>query len=182
MGFLDLVKGKFGSSGKRIKDDEITSYLKASRDNLKLASDQIGKFLETMRDFQPARRHEELYYVEVREKLVGMKSGMNKGLVFLDERMNNTYNTMNAVKSPEQLKDMIGTWVKNIKADDDKVYDILKILQVEMWSPDKLSRGFPVPMNKGMVLGHLTNSVGYLTEAKNQIDSYIVNNVVPEVD
>ncbi len=172
MGFLDIVKQGFGSSKRRVKDEELNGYLKATRENLKLASDSLGKFLEGMRDFHPARRHEEIYHNEVRGKIVNMRSGVHHGLIFLDERMNNTINTMNTIRNPDQLKTMIEGWVKNIKTEDEKVYDILKILQVEMWSDDKAKRGFPVPRNKDTICSNLTNAVGYLSEAKNNLDSY----------
>lgn len=182
MGFLDTIKNRFGSSGIKIKQEDLNAYLKASRDNLKLAHENIGRFLESMRDFQPARRHEPLYHEQVKEKLIGMRAGMHKGLIFFDERMNNTINTMNLIKTPDQLKGLMNEWIKNIQAGDDKVYDILKILKVEMWDEEKIKRGFPVPMNKDMVCSYLVNAVTYLNQAKGSLDNYIayssMNNTV----
>lgn len=180
MGFLDSLKGKFSSSHKKVRDEELNGYLRASRDNLKLASEQISKFFESLRDFQPARRHEELYREEVKNRLAGMRSGISKGLIFLDERMNNSINTMNTIKNAEQLRDMVVAWMKTIKADDEKVYDVIKILQVEMWGQDKISRGFPVPTSKDMTIGYLNSAVNYLTEARNQLDTYVAITNVPE--
>jgi len=97
----------------------------------------------------------------------------NDGIIFIDERMNNTINTLNAIKNPDQLRDLISGWTKNIQANDEKVYDILKILQIEMWGDDKIKRGFPVPMNKDMVCGYLINAVNYLYQARSNLDSYI---------
>ncbi|MBS3152807.1 hypothetical protein J4230_05355 [Candidatus Woesearchaeota archaeon] len=173
MGFLDTIKNRFIYSNNRINEEEIHSYLRSSKDSLKSAYENIGKFLEAMRDFQPARRHEPLYYEQVKERLVSMRSGINKGIIFIDERMNNTINTLNAIKNPDQLRDLISGWTKNIQANDEKVYDILKILQIEMWGDDKIKRGFPVPMNKDMVCGYLINAVNYLYQARSNLDSYI---------
>ncbi|MBI2148054.1 hypothetical protein HYU23_00080 [Candidatus Woesearchaeota archaeon] len=173
MGFLDTIKSRFMSSSNRISDEELNGYLKSTKDNLKLASENIGKFLEAMRDFQPARRHEPLYYEEVKNRLIHMRSGIRNGVVFADERMNNTINTLNSIKNSDQLRDMIIAWSKNIQANDDKVYDILKILQVEMWGEEKLKRGFPVPsLGKDAVCGYLVSAVNYLNSAKSNIDTY----------
>ncbi len=172
MGFLDFVKNKVGTSDKKGKNDEVQSYLLSARNNLKLASDHVHKFLDGVRDFQPAKRHEELYYNEVRQRLVAMRQGMHKGLALLDERMGNEINTMNPIKNTDQLKDMISQWIKSISTNDEKVYDILKILTVEMWAPEKITRGFPSPLNKDAVCGYLTSAVSYLAEAKNSLENY----------
>ena len=178
MGVFDKLKEKLGSSNKVRKDEELGGYLKAARDNLKLASDSVAKFLDGVRDFQPARRHEPLYYEEVKEKLVNMRGGMNKGLVFLDERLKNTINTLGYVKNYDQLKDMLDSWSKSIQANDDKVYDILKILQVEMWDQEKIKRGFPVPHSKDMLCGYLISAVAYMRDAKASLENYNASNVV----
>ena len=177
MSILDSIKGKLGSSKKVRREEELNGYLKASRDNLKLASDSVSRFLESVRDFQPARRHEPLYHEEVKGRLVNMKNLMNKGLVFLDEKMNNTINTLGYVKNTDQLKEMIDGWIKTIQANDEKVYDVLKILQVEMWSQDKINRGFPAPVSKDMACNNLINAVNYLRDAKIHLETYITANV-----
>lgn len=180
MGFVDFMKGKLATSSKRVNEEELHSYLSAARGNLKLASDYLGKFLNDVRDFYPAKRHEELYHAEVKQKLVAMKSGLNKGLVFLDERMGNEINTLNTVKSPNQLKDMVSDWIRTIKADDEKVYDVLKILQIEMWGEEKIKRGFPAPKNKEIVCGYLVSALNYLNEAKLNVDQYMTMNSLPD--
>ncbi len=173
MGFLDSIKGKLGSSKKIRREEELNGYLKACRDNLKLSSDSISRFLESVRDFQPARRHEPLYYEEVKGRLVHMKHEMNKGLIFLDERMKNTINTLGYVKNYDQLKIMIDSWIKTIQSNDEKVYDILRILQVEMWSQEKIKRGFPIPTSKDMACSNLINAVNYLKDSKIHLETYI---------
>lgn len=179
MGLLDSLKNKLNSSNRKAREEELNGYLKSTKDNLKVAYDNIGRFLEGTRDFQPARRHEELYHDEVKNRLVGMRASMRNGLIFLDERMNNTVNTMNHVKSPNQLKDLMSGWIKSIQANDDKAYDILKILQVEMWGTEKISRGFPAPTNRELLCGYLVSAASSLNESRNQIDLYITMSNVP---
>lgn len=180
MPFLNKLKEKFGFSDKRVRNQELGVYLKAGRDNLKLAFDCIGKFLDGVKDFQPAIRHQELYYGEVRQRLIDIRNGMRKGFVFIDERMNNEINTQNPIKSSDQLKQMVGEWSKTINANDDKVYDILKILNVEMWSEERGKRGFPVPQSKDYLCNNLGSAVNYLKEASNSLDQYSTMMNVPE--
>ena len=176
MGFLDKIKDKFSSSENKISQEQLNGYLKSTKTNLRGASDNINKFLDAMRDFQPARRHEALYYEQVRDKLVSMKAGVHRSFSFLDERMNNNINTLNTVKNPDQLRTMISDWIKNIQANDEKVYDILKILRDEMWSQDKINKHFPIPASKDMVLSYLINTVNYLRSARDSLDNYIAFN------
>src|SRR3989338_11624260 len=99
MGILDLIKNKLNSN-KRPRDEEFNSYLLGARNNMKLTSEYITRFLDSVKDFQPAKRHEELYHIEVRNRLLAIKSGLHKGMVFIDEKTNNEINTMNPIRSP----------------------------------------------------------------------------------
>ncbi len=180
MGFIDLIKGKLNSSRTKAKMEELNSYLLASKNNLKLAYENVGKFLDGVKDFQPARRHEALYHEEVRGRLISMRSGMRNCLIFLDERSNNTINTLNPIKSVDQLRQMLAEWHQNISADDEKTYGILKILQVEMWGAERVSRGFPVPRNKEILCGNLGTALTYMNEARSNLDAYASLNSLPE--
>lgn len=179
MPFLDKIKGTFAGSSQKLRDEELVSYLMGARDNLKLASEQLVQFLQSTREFEPAKRHQQVYHDDVKAKLVKMRSGMKISLAFLDERMNNVINTLGPVKNPEHLKDKIGEWISLLRSDDEKAKTVLQVLEVEMWSDARAKRGFPRPSNKDILCRHLHNVHSYLWEARNQLDHYVTMSGAP---
>lgn len=180
MGFLDKLKSRLGSSSSRSRD-ETSTHLVTARNNLKLAFDYIGNFFDDTKNFEPAIRHRELYFSEVLGKLKLMRGGIKSGISFLDEKLRNEINTQNSIRSIPQLKQIVEEWIKSLNSNDEKVYDIIKILEIEMWSEEKAKRGFPVPKNKEMVYSYLTKSLEHLREARTNLDNSMAFAAAPEV-
>ena len=181
MGILDSLKSKV--FGNQKKDNEgLTDNLSNAKTNLKAAYDYIGKFLDGTRDFQPANRHQALYNTEVKQRLVSMRNAMRNGLTFLDERLRHEINTKNPIIGPNQLKQLIDEWIKTLNSNDEKVYDIMRILTVEIWDDEKAKRGFPMPMNKELVCSYLTKVVDHLRNARGSLDNYVSLTNVPETN
>jgi len=172
MGVLDFIKGSFSSSNQRARDADMEIYLLNARNNLKLASEHIVKFLQETKDFNPALRHRRLYIEEIIGKLNLIRGGVRGGILFLDERMRNELNTQNPIRNVAQLKQVINEWIRTLNANDETKYDILKILNVEMWSEERASRGFPLPRNKGAVCSYLSKALEHFHEARNNLESY----------
>ncbi len=179
MGMLDFIKGSFSSSNQRVKDADMGVYLLNARNNLKLASEYITKFLQETRGFDPAIRHRQLYAEEIIAKLNLIKGGVRGGLHFLDEKTRNELNTQNPIRNVNQLKLMIDEWIRVLNANEDNKYDVLKILQVEMWGEDRAKRGFPVPSNKAAVCSYLNKTLEHFYEARNNIESYNTMEIAP---
>src|SRR3989344_2875051 len=156
MGLFDAIKDKFSGQKKdKQKEEELKSYLKSSHDNLKQSFDYLTKFLESMRGYQPARRHEALYFEGVKSRLISIRAGLGKGVSYLNEKMNNEINTLNDIKSPTQLVGLIGTWCNILKIDDENA-----------------KRGFPVPQNKELLLNYLDGSVTLMKEARDHLENF----------
>jgi len=174
MGLFDAIKDKFSGQKKdKQKEEELKSYLKSSHDNLKQSFDYLTKFLESMRGYQPARRHEALYFEGVKSRLISIRAGLGKGVSYLNEKMNNEINTLNDIKSPTQLVGLIGTWCNILKIDDENAKDyVLYYLKEEMWSEEKAKRGFPVPQNKELLLNYLDGSVTLMKEARDHLENF----------
>ena len=179
MGILDFIKRR---ESQRVNTESLSTYLLTARNNIKLASEHIGKFLQDTNDFEPASRHRALYQDEVVKKLKIVRGGILGGLIFIDERMRNELNTQNPIRNVNQLKLLVEEWIKTLDSSDEEVYDVLKILQVEMWSEDKARRGFPLPRNNELVCNYLTKTVDYLKEARDNLDNYSTLTNVPETD
>jgi len=173
MSFLKNLKEVF-SKNKNTgpSQEELGSYIQRSRDNLKQAGDYISRFLDGVRDFQPARRHQELFHAEVKNKLAIVKSGITKGVSYLDEKMGNSVNTMNTIRSVNQLSVLVSEWIVCLKKDDEKSQDLIKVVGIELWGEDRAKRGFPVPSNRDMLMSYLEGSLSMLREAKNNLETY----------
>jgi|GEM_PF-4957961 len=180
MGLFDKLKLGLNSSKKKEFEEHSFASFNGAKLNLKQASEFLGKFLDGVKDFQPARRHAEIYEIEVKEKIVRLRASLRNAIVFLDERSRNTVNTLNSLKSPEQLRNMIEGWIKLLDSGDENVPDILKILQIEMWSSEKLNRGFPAPTSKDLVCGYLITAVNYLREARNHLNEHLSISEAPD--
>ncbi len=179
MGVLDFIKGGFSSSAQRSRDADMDVYLLNSRNNLKLASEYVIKFLQETRGFDPAMRHRQLYAEEVIAKLNLIRGGVRGGLLFLDDKMQNELNTQNPIRNTDQLRAMINEWIRTLNANEENKYDVLKILNLEMWGEDRARRGFPVPRNKEMLFGYLNKALEHFSEARRNLDEYAVLDAVP---
>ncbi len=172
MGILDIFKKGISSLSNKPQED-LGQRFEPLKSNLKSASDFIAKFLEGVKEFQPAHRHFELYNHDVKNRLVNTRNGIKNSIIFINERSKNTINTLNPVKSYDQLRNMIDSWINLIKNDDEKSQDILKILEIEMWSEERARRNFPIPSNKVIVCGYLLSACSYLKQARDELDNYI---------
>ena len=112
-------------------------------------------------------------------------------------------NTVSSIKNPQHLHQLVDSWAKVIKAEEQKqqefdskellttyasqsndyipeesekqVNDIIGILKAEMWGSDRAKRGFPVPSNKDMLINVLENAVTKLREAKEHLNNYRIS-------
>ena len=198
MGIFDSLKGVFGNKTNMYNADS-DSYLVNAYACLKEAHDFLSKFLDSTKDFQPARRHEQIYNENVKGKLVLIKAWLSKGTYFLDDKLKNSMNTVSSIKNPQHLSQLVDSWIKVLKAEEKKqqefdnkellttyasnskeyneerteeINDIIGILRVEMWGSDRVKRGFPVPSNKEMLIGMLENATNKLREAKEHLNNY----------
>jgi hypothetical protein len=176
MGFWSFLKGE-GSANKS-NNHELNEHLNNAKTNLKSGSEFIAKFFEGVRDFQPAHRHADLYNLQVRGKLNDIRRDIRNGILFIDEKMENRVNTMNVIRSPEHLRDLLNLWIAAIKHDDEKTEDILKILEIEMWSDERAKRSFPIPKNKILVCGYLITAMNYLKQARDNLNNYLDANLI----
>ncbi len=173
MNFLQSIKNVFSiNKDIKINQEELLNYLQRSRQKLSYANDYINKFFEGVREFQPARRHIQLFNEEVKNKLLIIKSGISKGNAFLDNKMANSIDTMNTIRSMNQLSVLISEWIVCLKKDDENVQDLIKIVNIELWGEDRMKRGFPVPKNRDMLVSYLEGVVNVLKEAKQEIETY----------
>lgn len=173
MSFLDGIKNAFaGKKNQGPSHEELNSYLQKSRDNLKQSGDYINKFLEGVREFQPARRHEEMFKLDVKERLLVLKNGLSKGILFLNDKLGNTINTSNSIKSINQLSILISEWMIFLKRDDEKAQDLIKIVGTELWGEDRAKRGFPVPKNSDILISYLEGTHTMLTQSKQELENY----------
>ena len=201
MGIFESLKGVFNTK-TRIYNGDLDSYLANTQSCLKEAQDFLTKFLEYTKNFQPARRHEQVYNENVKGKLVLISAWLNKSIYFLDDKLNNSMSTVSNIKNPHHLHQLVDSWVKVIKAEEKKqqefdskelfttyasqskdyneelsqeqVNDIIGILKVEMWGSDRAKRGFPVPNNKEILINLLENVVNKLKEAKENLNNYSI--------
>ena len=126
-----------------------------------------------MRGYNPARRHEALYHEGVKSRLIAIRSGLGKGAAYLKEKTENEINTLNDIKNPDQLINLIGTWCSILKLDDENAKDyVLYYLREEMWSEERAKRGFPVPSNKELLLTYLDGSVTLMKEAREHLENF----------
>ncbi len=206
MGLFTDIKSALLGTNKENKMPNLDEYLTNARASLKQASDSLSNFLSGIKNFRPARRHEQLFSESIYSRASLVKAWTVRGITFLDERLNNTINTANYIKSAEQLSSMINDWVKVIRIEqiqtpsipdnaqkDFMVYtnlkyndqeneeklpeDILGILKVELWSDKRLSRGFPAPDNKELLLSNLENAYSKLKETQGYLLDYNAQNI-----
>jgi len=116
MGFLDNIKSVFGQKTKVYNDNSI--HLVNAQISLKEANEFLTKFLDNTRDFHPAKRHEQLYAENIKGKLTLVKAWLNQGLVFLDDKLNNSLNTASNIKSADHLSKLLTTWIQVIKIEE----------------------------------------------------------------
>ncbi len=173
MGILDNLKSAFYGPKKTNRTEELNTHLTNAKTSLKQSFDYVTKFLETMKGYQPARRHEELYYEGVKNRLIAIRTGLSKGLSYANDKLNNELDTLNTIRTPDQLIDLLERWCKAIKLDDENAKDyILYYLRQEMWNEEKAKRGFPVPQSKELLLNYLEGSVAMMKEAKEHLNNY----------
>jgi len=171
MGFLQSFKTAFASTNDN--SGELNSYLANAKSNIKQAHTHIKTFLEGVRDFQPARRHEQLYDEEIKNKLVSIKTLLFEGAVLIDKKLKNESLREGRIKNTEELKKLVDYSINEIKIDDaEKDNGIIKKLQVEMWSDDRVKRGFPRPNNKELLINNLEESRKYMKEISSNLENY----------
>ena len=173
MGIIDSLKTVFESS--KDKAEESDNYLKLSKSSMKQAHSHITEFLDKLKDFQPARRHHELYTTEIIGRIVNIKEWIFKGILFIDRKIKgDEFAIKNSnIRSAGQLKDMVDMWI-NIIRDENSETDngVIKKLQTEMWSEERKLRGFPVPKDKDSIIKFLDDTRKYLKEASFSLENY----------
>ncbi|MBS3167795.1 hypothetical protein J4216_01585 [Candidatus Woesearchaeota archaeon] len=177
MGIIDFFKGGLPSTRKKVMDEEMNSYLDVAKTNLRSGFEFMGNFLDGLKGFEPAHRHYEMYNTDVKAKLINIRKEIRNGIIFIEEKLKNTVNTMNTIKSLDQLRDMINNWILALESEDS---GILKTLNKDMWGPEMERRMFPIPKNKILVCGYLITSINYLKRAKESLDNYNELNNIPE--
>ena len=205
MGFFNAIKDVFGNKAE-ITVRESTDSLLIAQENIKQAHEELSKFLQDSRDFKPAKRHEILYNENVKGKVALIRSWLGRAIYFLDGRITNNFVGVEGINGVEQLSNMVGTWVRVLKHEEEKqpennldlkgMYttyadvkinqpsseekqpdDIIGTLKIEMWSEERRKRGFPVPENKHILLGYLDNAFRKLKDAKNNLTEHSVSNL-----
>ncbi|HLC58849.1 MAG TPA: hypothetical protein VJI68_03225 [Candidatus Nanoarchaeia archaeon] len=180
MGVLDFFKESMPSNKRKRQSEELDRHLIAAKENLKMANEFIFNFLNSVKDFHPAQRHQEAYNKEVINKLQEMRKSIRTGMIFIDEKRANSLNTLNSIKNAEQLRNMIQNWSSTISSNDLEKQTIIKLLENEMWSEQKASRMFPIPKNKILLSGYLTTIVSYLNRARDCLDNYLNFDNMPQ--
>ena len=145
MGFFNTLKTKFAANGKN--QEELDSYLKNAKIGLKSAYTNLNQFIEGVKSFQPARRHQDFYQTEIVEKLLLIKENLVRGSIFLDRKLKNDIDGIknSTIRSTDQLKKFLDSWALLIREENPETDNgIIKKLRTEMWSEERKARGFPV--------------------------------------
>src|SRR3989338_10471 len=186
MGFLSGLKQTF-SGNKKTEEIDSTVYLVNTKNSLKHAHDALSNFLEGVKDFRPARRHEQLYSESVYGKVTLVKAWLQKSIKNLRDLSNLINDWTKVIKieqvqpsniPTEQQKGKVVYYSPNSperveENTEEKVpEDVYNILKVEMWSEKRTSRGFPAPQNKTLLFNHLDNAFSRLKEAKFNLEEY----------
>ena len=158
MGFLSGLKQTF-SGNKKTEEIDSTVYLVNTKNSLKHAHDALSNFLEGVKDFRPARRHEQLYSESVYGKVTLVKAWLQKSIDFVDGRLGNSMDSVSSIKNLRDLSNLINDWTK-----------VIKIEQVQ---PSNI----PTEQQKGKVVYYSPNSperVEENTEEKVPEDVYSI--------
>lgn len=134
----------FYVNDKSVKNEGFELYLVNAKTNLKQANEALNNFLSGIKGFRPARRHEQLFAERVYSRAALVKAWIARSIAFLDEKLNNTINTANNIKSTDQLASMMGDWTKVIKFEQN---------QNEQTLPDEARKDVLVYVNPNSVIG-----------------------------
>lgn len=197
MGVFDNIKGIFGSKAEVYHDT--SQSLVTAQENLKKAHDLLSNFLQDIRSFIPAKRHELLYNENIKGKITLIRAWLGKSIYYLDAKVNHSNAYVDGIKNAEHLANMINIWTEVIKkeerlkenidfkelyttyanqqekisVDEEKIpEDVLGLLRIELWGESRAKRGFPVPDNKQTLLKYLEDAVLQLKEAKQNLETH----------
>ncbi|HLC86096.1 MAG TPA: hypothetical protein VJG30_02340 [Candidatus Nanoarchaeia archaeon] len=153
--------------------NEMNGYLTNAKSNIKQAYIHLNRFLGSTSGFVPARRHEEFYYVEVRDRLKKIKSYLFDGNALIDYKLKGMNEQPSRLKSIEELKKFVDSSITTIRNDNAELDNgVIKKLQTEMWSEERKLRGFPVPKDKETLINSLEESRKYLIELSMDLENY----------
>src|SRR3989344_3569059 len=97
MGVFNSIKGIFSKEEIYVKDAD-TAPLVVAQEQLKEAHSSLSKFLQEVKDFQPARRHLQLYNERVVGKIALVRAWLGKGVYFLEDKANNKSSSVEGIK------------------------------------------------------------------------------------
>lgn len=139
MGIFTSLKQVFSSTNKVDNSAEAMVYLLNANSNLKQAYDSLGKFLEGLKTFVPAKRHEQLYGESVYGKVNLLRAWVQRGSVFLDGKSGNSIGVVSSIKDTNHLINLIGDWCRGLKLEqmqNTNVPEIGKKNTIVYYSPD----------------------------------------------
>ena len=165
MGFFDIFKKK--------EQEPDNSDLQSAKTSIRNAHTNISKFLDGVKDFAPARRHEETFY-NITQKLTDMKSFLVEANTLVEKKLKNdiTYQS-DRLKNTEELKRSVDVLIKELRDDNaEKDNGVIKFLESEMWNDNRKKRGFPVPQNHEILIHSLDDARVALKDLSFNLDSY----------
>lgn len=172
---MDIFKNVLNifKTNNSVDANELNGYLTNAKSNLRQSYIHLNRFLESTSGFVPARRHEELYYIEIKDRIKKIKAYLFDGNALIDYKLKGMNAQPSRLKNLEELKKFVDSSITTIRSDNADIDNgIIKKLQTEMWSEERKFRGFPVPKDKETLIRSLEESRKYLKELSIDLENY----------